>query len=229
MIVLPARNEAPRIASVVEEVRRCLPGVPILVVENGSQDQTGEAALAAGAVLLRSPPGYARALQVGFLYALREGAPWVIQMDADGQHPASALPLLLEALERCDLAVGSRFLGAGGYRMPLPRKLAVQVLGGWASLWAGSRLRDVTSGLRAWRRDALQRVVEDFPQEIADANPLVRALRRGLVVTEVPVAMRKRAGGRSQHQLPNSVLFAAKMAALTVAEATGGYGRTNTK
>ncbi|HND31807.1 MAG TPA: glycosyltransferase family 2 protein, partial [Myxococcota bacterium] len=94
MIVLPARNEAPRIASVVEEVRRCLPGVPILVVENGSQDQTGEVALAAGAVVLRSAPGYARALQVGFVHALREGAPWVIQMDADGQHPATALPLL---------------------------------------------------------------------------------------------------------------------------------------
>lgn len=226
MIVLPARNEAPRIASVVEEVRRCLPGVPILVVENGSQDQTGEVAMAAGAVLLRSPPGYARALRVGFVYALQQGAPWVIQMDADGQHPASALPRLLEALERCDLAVGSRFLGAGGYRMPLPRKLAVQALGGWASLWAGSRLRDVTSGLRAWRRDALELVVDDFPQEIADANLLVRALRRGLVVTEVPVAMRVRAGGRSQHQLPQSALFAAKMAALTVAEA---YGRTNTK
>jgi glycosyltransferase involved in cell wall biosynthesis len=229
MIVLPARNEAPRIASVVEEVRRCLPGVPILVVENGSQDQTGEAALAAGALLLRSQPGYARALHVGFQHALREGAPWVIQMDADGQHPGAALPSLLAALESCDLAVGSRFLGAGGYRMPLPRRLAVQALGAWASFWSGSRLRDVTSGLRAWRPEALAQVVEDFPQEIADANLLVRALRRGLVVTEVPVAMRVRAGGYSQHQLPHAALFAAKMAVLTVAEACDGYGRTSTK
>jgi len=221
MIVLPARNEGPRVGRVVAEVRRILPNVPVIVVENGSVDDTAEAARAAGALVLRSGPGYARALRTGFAHALASQAPWVVQMDADEQHPAAALPGLLRALDHADLVVGSRFLGAPGYRVPVHRRTAIGALGIWASVCAGQRLSDVTSGLRAWRPEALAALVADFPEDIADANLLVRAVRRGLRVREIATPMRPRAGGRSMHAGPESALFALRMLVLTAHEGLG--------
>lgn len=219
MIVLPARNEGPRVGHVLREIRDVMPGVPVVVVENGSTDDTAVRAAEAGATVLHSGIGYARALRRGFIHALRQRAPWVVQMDADGQHPAFAIPALLEALTTADLVVGSRFAGVEGYQIPLARRGAIRALGMWASVWAGQRLRDVTSGLRAWRPDAIAAIVADYPEDIADANVLVRAVRMGFTVTEVPVAMRDRAGGLSQHRGPATALFAARMALLTAREA----------
>jgi glycosyltransferase involved in cell wall biosynthesis len=220
VIIVPARNEAPRVGAVIAEVRRVLPDVAVVVVENDSVDGTASAARVAGADVLHSGPGYARALRTGFIHALRMRAPWIVQMDGDGQHPATAIPALLAALEHADIVVGSRFLGVAGYRVPVVRRTAIQALGAWASLWSGQRLRDVTSGFRAWRPDAIAAMVADYPEDVADANLLVRAVRRGLVVEEVPVAMRARSGGHSMHEGPESVRFAARMALLTVQEAT---------
>jgi hypothetical protein len=158
-------------------------------------------------------------LRLGFDLALARGASRVVQMDADGQHPAEAVPGLLEALERADVVVGSRFVAPVGYVMPPLRRAAVRALGAWATVCAGAPLRDVTSGLRAWRAPALAAMLPDFPTDVADANLLVRAVRRGYRVAEVPVAMRARSGGRSQHGGPASVMFAARMVALTAREA----------
>lgn len=219
MVILPARDEGPRVGAVVRDVRAWLPNVPVVVVENGSTDDTAARARAAGAEVIHSAPGYARALRAGFIHALRAGAPWVVQMDADGQHRAEGLPTLVAALAEADLVVGSRFLGAAGYPVPLGRRAAIHGLGAFATLCAGQRLRDVTSGLRAWRPDAVAAMVADYPEEVADANVLVRAVRRGLRVREVPVVMEQRRGGRSMHEGPGSVWFALRMAALTAREA----------
>lgn len=218
MIVIPARNEAPRIASVLAEIRAVLPDAPVVVVENGSTDDTAGIAHREGAILLRSAPGYARALREGFCYALARRAPWVVQMDADGQHPAAAIPRMIAALSAADVVIGSRFPGPVGYPMPLHRQAAVRTLGAWASLWAGQPLRDVTSGLRAWRPEALARMAPDFPTDIADANLLVRAVRRGLRLTEIPVPMRARRSGTSMHGGLDGARFALRMAVLTVRE-----------
>ena len=218
MVVLPACNEAPRVGAVVRDIRAQLPGVTVVVVENRCTDATADVARDAGAVVLRSDPGYARALRTGFIHALRAGAPWIVQMDADGQHPAASLPVLLRALERADVVVGSRFVGRAGYPVPVARLTGIHLLGAWASLWSGQRLRDVTSGFRAWRPDAVAAMVADYPEEVADANVLVRAVRRGLRVEEVAVAMCERSGGTSMHAGPASLAFAARMAVLTMRE-----------
>lgn len=219
MIVIPARNEGPRIGAVVRAAAARLPGVPVVVVVNGTTDDTATEAERAGARVLRSRPGYARALRTGFIHALRCGAPWVVQMDGDGQHPAEGLPTLRAGLEHADLVIGSRFVDAPGYALPLERSLAIQALGRWASVCAGQRLRDVTSGFRAWRPDALATMVADYPEAVADANVLVRAIRRGLVVREVAVPMRERCGGVSMHTTRSGAGFAMRMALLTGWEA----------
>jgi glycosyltransferase involved in cell wall biosynthesis len=225
MFVLPARNEAPRVGRVIEEVRRVFPGVPVVVVENGSGDDTAAVARRAGAAVLHSQPGYARALHVGFRHALDAGADWVVQMDADEQHPADAVPALLAALLDADVVVGSRFLAAPGYRVTRSRRTANAVLAAVASVCAGQHLSDVTSGLRAWRPEALRRLVSDWPEDVADGNLLVRAVRRGLRVCELSVPMRERSGGRSQHAGAAGVVFAARTLVLTAREGLGSPSR----
>ena len=172
--------------------------------------------------MLRSAPGYARALRTGFIHALRSGATWVVQMDADGQHPPEGIERLKHALQGADLVVGSRFVAEPGYAVPAERRLAIAVLGRWASVCAGQRLLDVTSGFRAWRPDALAMMVADYPEEVADANVLVRAIRRGLVVRELGVEMHQRSGGVSMHTPVSGVGFAMRMAVLTGWEGLAG-------
>ena len=190
MIVLPARNEGPRVGSIARAVRHAMPHVPSWSWRT-APTTTPPRAPAPRRPLPRSDAGYARALRTGFRHALDHGARWVVQMDADGQHPADAVPGLLRALDTADSVIGSRFHGDAGYHVPLHRRVAIGALAAWASVFAGQRLFDVTSGLRAWRAPALALAFDD-PQDIADANVLVRAVRRGLRVREVPVAMRAR-------------------------------------
>ncbi len=222
MVILPARNEGPRVASVVRGIRTVLPNVEVVVVVNDSGDDTAARAREAGATVLYSGSGYARALRIGFLHAIERGAEWVVTMDADGQHPPRAIPMLVAALKDADLVVGSRFVGAAGYAVPAARRLAIGALGAWASVCAGQRLRDVTSGLRAMRPDVIRAFAADYPVDVADANVLVRVVRAGWRVREVSVPMRERPGGRSMHDTPRSALFALRMAVYTAAEATTG-------
>lgn len=219
-VVIPARNEAPRVSEVVAGVRTAVPDARVFVVENGSTDDTAGAARRAGAEVLHAPVGYARALRVGFQHARAAGFERVVQLDADGQHPADAVPPLLRALDDADLVIGSRFVaGDPGYDVPFARRAAIHVLSCWAGLCARQPLHDVTSGLRAWRADALGRMLPRWPDEVADANVLVRAVRLGLRVREVPVRMRARTGGTSQHAGPAAVAFCARMAWLSGREA----------
>jgi len=142
-----------------------------------------------------------------------------VQMDADWQHPAPGISRLRAALVDADLVVGSRFVAEPGYAVPVERRLAIAVLGRWATMCAGQRLLDVTSGFRAWRPDALATMVADYPEDVADANVLVRAIRRGLVVRELGVEMNERAGGVSMHTPVGGARFAVRMAVLTGLEA----------
>ena len=205
--------------AVVRAVRRALPGVRVVVVENGSRDDTAAVAANAGAEVIHSAEGYAVATHVGFRYAVAQGAQWVATIDADGQHPPEQLPALLLALRDADLVVGSRFLSPTGYRVPTVRRAANSALGAWASWLSGQRLSDVTSGMRAMRRGVLEEFAREYPNDVADANVLVRAIRLGWRVVEVPVAMRPRSGGRSQHDSPFSAWFAVRMAVYSACEA----------
>ncbi len=193
MVVIPAFNEAARIGAVLERVRRAMPGYEILVIDDGSRDATGEIASEKGACVLRHlfNLGYGSALQTGYKYALRAGADLVVQMDADGQHdPAEAVALAtpIETGE-LDLAIGSRFLGAGDYAMPAARRAGRVVLQSILRPF-GLRITDPTSGFQALSRRVLLLYCEDdFPTDFPDVDVLLVAHRHGLRIGERPVRM----------------------------------------
>lgn len=203
LIVMPAYNEEEAVAAVVREVFEKVPGVAVLVVDDGSQDATSREAAAAGATVLQLPInlGVGGAMRAGFKYALSQGFANVVQVDSDGQHDPAGIATLVERLATHDLVLGARFAGVGDYTVKGPRHWAMLVLSGILSRLTKTKLTDTTSGFRASGPRAVALFAQHYPSEyLGDTvESLVIASRAKLTVTQVGVAMRPRAGGVPSH------------------------------
>ncbi len=205
LVLIPCLDEGPRIGDIVRRVRELHPGLDVLVVDDGSGDDTADAARKAGAAVVRLPfnLGYGAALQTGYKYALEEGYERVVQMDGDGQHPPEQIGPLLTLLDRgeVDLAVGSRFLGSAEYRIPALRRLGIGFFGRITSALVHQPVTDPTSGLQAMNRAVLTFYQQDFyPWDYPDADMLLRVHYAGLRFAEVPVVMLGGPPGKSMHR-----------------------------
>ena len=204
LVLVPAYNEAARIVRVLAGIRAAAPGADVLVVDDGSVDDTSAVARAAGARVVRLPfnLGAGVAAQTGYKLAVRERYACVAQLDADGQHEPADIPALLGVIERgeADVAIGSRFLGGTTYRPGALRHVGMGLFGLLAWLLTGVRFSDVTSGFRAFSGDVVRFVATEwYPTDYADADVLITLRRAGFRLREVPVRMYPRAGGRSMH------------------------------
>jgi len=216
LLLIPAFNEEPRLPALLARIAELELPLRCVVVDDGSRDGTARVARRAGAVVLRHPwnLGYGAALQTGYKYALAAGAPWVVQMDADGQHDPRDVVRLLAPVERgeCDLVLGSRFLEPTGYRMGVLRTLGRALFSAIARGF-GFSVTDPTSGFQALGRRALELHAGDvFPSDYPDVDVLVLAHRRGLVVRECAVEMRASARPSTLHGGLRSVWYLYRMA-----------------
>jgi glycosyltransferase involved in cell wall biosynthesis len=216
LVLVPAFNESARIGAVLAGVRAAVPGLPLLVVDDGSTDDTAAVARAAGARVVRLPfnLGAGVAAQTGYRLAAREGYECVVQLDGDGQHEPADIPALLGLVERreADVAIGSRFLGGTAYRPGALRRIGMGLFGWLAWLVTGVRFSDVTSGFRAFSGDVVRfAATEWYPTDYADADVLITLRRAGFRLREVPVRMYPRAGGRSMHAGLRPIYYVFKM------------------
>jgi glycosyltransferase involved in cell wall biosynthesis len=216
LVVMPAFNEEEAVGDVVREVLRALPGAGCLVVDDGSRDRTAQVATEAGATVARLPfnLGVGGAMRFGFKHALLHGYRTVVQIDSDGQHNPVDVPRLLDALDDADVVMGARFAGEGDYRVRGPRAWAMKLLSLFLSRTAGAKLTDTTSGYRASGPRAVALFAETYPAEyLGDTiESLVIAARAGLVVRQVPVAMRERAGGTPSHDPVKAAVYLGRAA-----------------
>lgn len=201
LAVIPAYCEEKNIARVVAAVRE--QGLDVLVVDDASGDRTREAALAAGAAVVRHPVnlGYGGALQTGYLYARDNDYDAVVQLDGDGQHDPAYLPRLLAPVlaREADVVLGSRFLGEGSYQVPWARRLGQKLFGGLAGLLVGRRITDPTTGYQALSREVVRLYcTRVFPDDYPDADMFVVLHRMGLRFQELPVRMYA-SQGQSMH------------------------------
>jgi glycosyltransferase involved in cell wall biosynthesis len=200
LVVIPAFNEEDALPDTLTELARVAPDLDVLVVDDGSRDATARCA-AARARVLRLPfnLGVGGAVRAGLRYASTTGYTRVVVVDADGQHDPADVRALLAALDGgADVAVGSRFApGAPPYEVGRLRRAGMRVLARIVRRLAGVRLTDVTSGFRAFDREAIALLARDYPVEyLADTvEVLLRCHAAGLSIREVPVGMRRRAGG----------------------------------
>lgn len=205
LIIVPAWNEQVTLPAVISEIETALPGTHVLVVNDGSTDQTAVAAARSGAMVLDLPVnlGVGGAMRAGYKFALRNGYTRTVQLDADGQHDPRDVPKLLAGLdeEGIDIVIGARFAGTGTYRARGPRLWSMKLLSTILSRVTGTRLTDTTSGFKACERDAIRLFASNYPAEyLGDTvEALVIASRAGLTVRQVGVEMRPRAGGTASH------------------------------
>ena len=202
LAVVPAYNESDTIVAVVESLRKHAPGFDVLVIDDGSTDDSGELAARAGARTLTLPfnLGIGGAVQAGFLYAREHDYDRMVQVDADGQHLPDQLGELTEAMRRepgVDIVCGSRFLSEKGYPAPISRRTGIHVFAFLLSRIIGQRVSDPTSGFRLYNRRAIAVFARDYPHDYPEVEAVLMVHFHRLRMTEVPVRMLERGGGRS--------------------------------
>ena len=207
LVFIPAWNEEDNLPAVLDALRAAIPAGDVLVVDDGSTDQTAEVARAHGAEVLSlgANLGLRVGIAAGYRWALEHDYAYCGRVDADGQHPPYELARLL-ALVRADegdVAVGSRFVSGDGYAAYRYRPSPARSLG-TALLRRGMRLvlrrpfGDATSGLYAVNAKALPLLAETFVSGAPEVEALIRVAGAGLRLEEVPVTMDVRASGESK-------------------------------
>lgn len=189
--VVPAYNEATSIGPVVSGLLPYVAGV--VVVDDASADGTRQAALDAGAVVVRHPVnlGQGAALQTGIRHALSEGARYIVMFDADGQHDATEIPRMLDALKgaNADVALGSRFKGTT-VGMTASRRLVLRLAVAFTRLTTGLKLSDSHNGFRAFTAEAAGRL-RIRQNRMAHASEILEQIaRERMAYVEVPVTIR---------------------------------------
>lgn len=214
LVVVPTYNESENLADLSAAVLE--QGVRLLVVDDNSPDGTGDLAddLADGEwfnVLHRpSKQGIGPAYAEGLEWGLAHGAAVLCEMDADFSHDPGDLPRLLAAVdEGTDVALGSRYVEGGAVEnWPLRRRLLSRAGNRYASTLLGCRIRDMTSGYRAFTADAVRRLdpsscgASGYAFQIEMAW---KAVALGMTVTEVPITFRDRERGASKMSTPIAV------------------------
>jgi hypothetical protein len=207
VVFIPALNEEENLPAVLDELREGLPGVDVLVVDDGSTDGTADVARAHGAEVLSfgENRGLREGVAAGYRYAADRGYAFAGRVDADGQHPVEELRKLLERVQAgtCDVAVGSRFATGDGYEAlryePSPsRKLGTAVLRKGMRAALGRPFHDATSGMYAVNAAAMPILAEPYESGAPEVESLLRLREAELRVEEIPVHMRERASGESK-------------------------------
>jgi len=203
LAIVPAFNEEENIEGVIEAIRGSNPLIDILVVNDGSDDRTGEVARSsevARVVTLPCNLGIGGAVQTGFRFAKQENYDLAFQFDGDGQHLASEIEKILAPVRdnRADIVIGSRFCeNNGGYRSTLFRRLGIKVFEIVNSFLIGQRVTDNTSGFRAYNRKAIEFLARNYPMDYPEPEAVLILGKNGFRIVEVSVHMGGRAGGRS--------------------------------
>jgi dolichol-phosphate mannosyltransferase len=207
--VIPTYNERENLGPIVARLHEALPEVHALVVDDGSPDGTGELADQMAAaddrvhVLHRTEKaGLGAAYVAGFGWALERDYGVIVEMDADGSHGPEDLPRLLDALTDADLVLGSRYVPGGRVvNWPKYRELISRGGGLYSRLALGAKVRDITGGFKAFRREVLEKInIQSVASQgyCFQIDLTWRTIEAGFEVVEVPITFTERAIGQSK-------------------------------
>lgn len=213
LIIMPVKNEEKNIGKVLEqlfqpEIREI---ADILCINDASSDTSGRIIDGYPCVQITNVfgLGYGSALQLGYKYAVRENYKYVIQMDADGQHDASNIPLIFEKLQeegvdgkKPDIVLASRFMeGSSEFRVSAVKKFAFWLFRSMIQIVTGRKIVDPTTGLQGLSRAAFTYYsgFNNFDYQYPDANMVMQMLLLQFRVAEVPAVMHARMDGKSMH------------------------------
>ncbi len=217
--IIPAYNEEKAIAGVVNDILQVAQeqnlSITVIVVNDCSQDSTPEIISKLNCITLNLPInlGIGGAVQTGFKYAFENNFDYAIQIDGDGQHPASAIPQLISAVEedKLDIVIGSRFILKEGFQSSRIRRFGINYFKWLNRFFAGVTIHDSTSGLRLINKKALEIVNEYYPDEYPEPEAIILYALNKLKIGEISVPMRERQGGVSSIGAMSSVYYMFKV------------------
>jgi dolichol-phosphate mannosyltransferase len=209
LIIIPTYNERENIGLLLPAIKKVLPGVHILVVDDGSPDGTSgyvkELALSLGNVFVldrNKKEGLGRAYVAGFRWALARSYGFIFEMDADFSHDPKFLPDFLEAIKENDLVIGSRYIsGVNVVNWPMSRLLISYFGNVYARMVTGIPVRDCTGGFKCFRRQVLEAL--DF-DSIASSGYSFQievnfySWKKGFRILEIPIVFTDRKRGDSK-------------------------------
>ncbi|HKM92609.1 MAG TPA: glycosyltransferase family 2 protein [Prolixibacteraceae bacterium] len=203
LIVVPAFNEEETIEPVLNDLNTECPDFDILVVNDSSKDNTSQIAKSTCLAQVIDLPvnlGIGGAVQTGFKYAYRNNYDCVLQFDADGQHRAADVSRLVNLVlsNKCDVAIGSRFVSKNRTKeTDLLRRVGIMLFEMLSLLLIGKRVRDHTSGFRAFNRSSLAFIMHEYPVDYPEPEIIVLLIRNKFKVKEIFTQMYSRQGGVS--------------------------------
>jgi len=217
--IVPAFNEEEAITSVVNDINQLAAEkqllIDVIVVNDCSKDSTSEIISKINCIAINLPInlGIGGAVQTGFKYALENGYDFAIQIDGDGQHPASEIPKIISAAVNgnLDVVIGSRFITKEGFQSSAFRRIGISYFKWLNHLLVGTVIFDSTSGFRLINRKVLTIVSEYYPDEYPEPEAIIVYSLNNFKIGEVSVSMKDRQGGVSSIGTFASVYYMLKV------------------
>lgn len=204
LIIVPAYNEAenlPKIFEGLDEVAQKFNGtLDVLVINDCSKDNTQAVCKDHGVKVVSLPVnlGIGGAVQTGYRYAEYHKYDVAIQIDGDGQHDPQFIPYLVNCIEQGNhLCIGSRFIENEGFQSSKVRRVGIRYFSWLIWFLTGRRITDPTSGYRACSKEVIRLFAQNYPKDYPEPETVVTVLRNKLKVSEMPVIMKAREGGKS--------------------------------
>ncbi len=216
LVLILAYNEEKTILNVIEETKKHLPEADILVINDGSTDNTKYILRGRKDIKVLHHPynmGIGGAIWTGFNFFVKSSYEYLVRIDGDGQHPSSQARMLLEPLykKEADLVIGSRFIKREGYLSSLGRRGGIKLLNVLSTFLLKEKITDNTSGFRAYNRTAVRLLTEDYPFDYPEPIEIYLLSRKGLKIREVAAKMKQREGGITSISLLHSYYYLIKV------------------
>ncbi len=215
LVIVPAYNEQGAIKKTVDEIKKCNSNCDVLVVNDGSKDNTLEEARKTSAIVLDLPSnlGIGGAVQTGYRYALKNNYDIAIQIDGDGQHNPEYISKMQDLIvnEGYDMVIGSRFVEKTSYKQTFFRMLGINITSGIISGMTGVKIHDTTSGYRAVNREIIEYFSNNYPYDYPEPDTNMQMIIKGMNIKEIPVEMNQRETGVSSISPLKSISYMLKV------------------
>jgi len=220
LVAVPAYNEEATIEKVVSRVWESMPNFDLLVVNDGTRDNTRRILENLGVVTATHlcNLGYARAIQTAIKYALACDYDVLITLDADGQHHPEQVLALYDETISCgwDVLIGSRYVGTKDYsHSPPGRRLGMQLFSQLVKFASGQRIYDTSSGLKVMRRNVFEPLAQSLFVDF-HAEAIVYLIRLGYRVGEYPIIAAERTHGQSMYSFLSHLKYPLKTSLLVL-------------
>lgn len=217
LIIIPAFNEEENIRKLIQKIHevKYKNTVGILVINDHSTDETSLICKEMGVDVINLPCnlGIGGAVQTGYKFAALHDYDFAIQVDGDGQHNPEFIESLIEPIIQgnADIVIGSRYINQSGFQSSVMRRLGIRYLKYLINILTGLKITDPTSGYRACSKEIIKLFSINYPKDYPEPESIMYIKRKGFRVSEIPVIMNEREGGKSSINFHRSIYYMIKV------------------